>query len=198
MINKSCVCLAIGFWILVGSTATYAGDHRDYYTAGQDPASDRYLQLTEQHHLDKVLGLLREGDYKYAIRQIDWTLDRYSNHPRALLLIETVAALAKVPELPLPYYKVALDDYPQYALTHAQYGRYLGEIGRASEGLAHLKRAVALDAELPAPHVWLAEAYVKTGQPELAVKEMQTAKKLGYQGEWPAEVNALDISSKRK
>lgn len=190
--------LAAFIWMTIAPLTVFAAEHRDYFTAGQDPTSDRYLQLTERHHLDHVLGLIREGDFKFAIRQIEWTLNIFSNHPRALMLIETVATLTKVPELPMPYYKVALDDHPQYALTHAQYGRYLGEVGRASEGLAHLKRAVELDLELPAPHVWLAEAYVKTGQPELAVKEVQMAKKLGYQGEWPAEVNALDISSKRK
>lgn len=189
--------MLVAIWVLIVASPVDAADHQDYYTAGQDPTSERYLQLTEQHHLDKVLGLLRDGDYKYAIRQIEWTLQRFSNHPRALLFIETIATLTKVPEMPLLYYKVALEDYPQYALTHAQYGRYLGEIGKASEGLEQLKKAIALDPNLPAPHVWLAEVYAKSSQSDLAMKEVQVAKKLGYQGEWPSEVNALN-SSKRK
>ena len=179
MMRRMVSLIVIVSWIITGSLPAIAGEHKDYFTAGQDQSSNTYLQLTERHHLDKVLGLIRIEDYRYAIRQIEWTLNIFSNHPRALMLIETVATLTKVPELPLPYYQAALDDHPQYALTHAQYGRYLAETANLSEGLAQLRRAIALDPDLPAPHVWLAEIYVRSGKPELAAKEVRSAKALG-------------------
>ena len=117
--------------------------------------------------------------------EIKWTLEGFYNHPRALALAETVATLTGVPSLPGHFYENALEVYPQYPLTHAQYGRYLIEIGQKEKGLASLEKSVKKDAELVTGYIWLTEAYQKTGNKELARKAADRARSLGYTGELP-------------
>ena len=159
----------------------------DYFPSVNSDREDvrKYLGLVEQHHLDKVIGFIREERYSDAMTEIKWTLDRFYNHPKALALSETVATLTGVPALPGHFYGHALEVYPQYPLTHAQYGRYLVEIGQKEKGVASLERSVKMDSELVTGYIWLAEAYQKTGNRELARKAADRARSLGYTGELP-------------
>jgi tetratricopeptide (TPR) repeat protein len=155
----------------------------DYFTAEEDFEVLRDLNLIDGDHTNRVLRMIRNQRIPVAIADLRFTLDRFPNHPRALLLFETVARVARVPQLPLPYYERALKLFPQYALTHAQYGRYLAEIGKVQEGLAQLNIAVEIAPDFAATYVWLAEVHSKSGEFDLARQAATRAKELGYQGE---------------
>jgi len=155
----------------------------DYFTAEEDFEVLRDLRLIDGDHTNKVLRWIRSERINMAIADLKFTLDRFPNHPRALLLFETVARVAQVPQLPLPYYERAMELFPQYALTHAQYGRYLAEIGKVQEGLAQLNMAVEIAPDFAATYVWLAEVHSKSGELDLARQAAMRARELGYQGE---------------
>ena len=153
---------------------------QDYFTANQSLTTQQLLHLVDTYHTNKVVASIREQNMNLAIVNLKYTLDRFPNHPRALMLLGSVAQFAKIPSLAIPYYERALKLYPQYALTHAQYGEYLVTIGRPDDGIARLKRAIELDPTLPVAYGWLATAYSKKGQVELARQAAEQAKALGY------------------
>lgn len=163
---------------------------RDYFTADEDPAWRQQLNINNSAHTDRVIEWVRKENIPMAIDEAKFTLRYWPNHPRALILMELIARSARTPSLPIPYYEKAVRDYPQYALTHAQYGKYLVEIGRVDDGIAHLQQAVELDPKLVAAHAWLAEAYyTKSGSKALARKAAAQARALGYKGELPGETS---------
>ena len=156
--------------------------NRDYFTANEDFETLRDLALIDEAHTDKVMYWLRAENLDRAIQDLKFTLDRFPNHPRALLLFEVVGTIAQVPTMAVPYYEMALSVYPQYATTWAQYGKYLVELEKRGEGIKMLKNAISIDPNLPSAHGWLSEAYMKDGKPELAQHEMEKAKALGFKG----------------
>ncbi|NOT94918.1 MAG: hypothetical protein HOP00_01220 [Nitrospira sp.] len=85
------------------------------------------------------------------------------------------------------YYENALGFYPQYALTHAQFGKYLSDMGKIKLAIEHLSHAVEMDRKLAPAFAWLAEAQYKNNNLELAKKAGIQARALGYKGEFPYE-----------
>jgi Tfp pilus assembly protein PilF len=158
--------------------------NQDYFIANQYRETKELLYLLERHHLNqRVLTDFSAGRFNYALTDIQYILERMVNHPKALELMGSIARLTKAPSLPIPYYENALKLYPQYALTHAQYGAYLVDIGRIDAGIAKLKQAIEMDPKLAAAYAWLAKAYLKTGNQELARQAAEQAKALGYDRE---------------
>ena len=155
---------------------------RDYFTAKEDFETLRDLALIDEAHTDKVMYWLRAENLNRAIQDLKFTLDRFPNHPRALLLFEVVGTIAQVPTMAVPYYEMALSLYPQYATTWAQYGKYLVNLENREEGIKMLKKAISVDPNYPAAHVWLADAYAKDGKADLAQLESEKAKALGFKG----------------
>lgn len=185
-------------WIAYGQWEVGPPPGRDFFTAGEDAERLRDLGLNDLYHTNRVVHSIKVGRYDEAIADLKFVLDKWPNHPRALLLIESVGKMTQVPTLPIPYYEKALQMYPQYAITYAQYGKYLVEIEQAEKGIQHLKLAIEKDEKLVAAHVWLAEAYSKHGQKQLAKKEAEVARSLGFQGELPSEVEPVTKSSRGK
>ncbi len=183
---KAVIFISILLSLAVYSCGSVQGQEqiRDYFVAVEDAEDvQRYLDLVEKHHLNKVLGFIREDKLVYALGEIKWTLDRFPNHPRAFSLLEVVAQLAQVNDLPVVYYERAIKEYPQHGITHAQYGKYLVDIGKGEQGIIHLKHAIKLSPKLVPAHVWLAESYNKLGKKELARQSAEQARALGYKGE---------------
>jgi len=159
------------------------GEHYnlDYFTATQNPQTKHLLDLVEAHHLDEdVWTNLRAGDFEPALASVLYTLRRFPNHPTALQLIGSIARLTNNQSIALFHYKKALSLFPQYAFTHAQYGKYLVELGKVNEGIAELKEAIKMDPKLAAAYAWLAKAYYKSGQSQLGRQADEQAKALGY------------------
>jgi len=159
----------------------------DYFYASTVSEQEDELQLhalllnVDANHTDKAVIFIAQGNFNNAIAELDYTLVRFPNNPRALTLLGAVAKLTHRSTLPIAYYERALSLYPQYALTHAQYGEYLSQIGRVDEAIAQLKTAIEMDRALVVAYVWLSEAYSKTGRRELAQQAAEQARQLGYQ-----------------
>ena len=76
------------------------------------------------NHLNKVTGWIQQGRIGNAVDDLIYVLDRFPNQPRALQLLPLVASLSKNQGLAVTYFEKALRQFPQYALTHAQYGLF--------------------------------------------------------------------------
>jgi Tfp pilus assembly protein PilF len=178
MVGLILLVATIGFETVTFATVM----DRDYFTASLDLETARDLDLIDKAHTDVVLYWIRNGRIDGAMNDLKFTLERFPNHPRALLLVEAVAGVTGVPTLPLPYYERALKLYPQYALTHSQYGKYLVEIGKVDKGIEELQQAIKISSELAVAHAWLAEAYKKVGKTDLSRRSAEQARSLGYKG----------------
>ena len=171
----------------VGSTAADAQRqlNQDYFTASRNPQLSALLASVDKHHTTKAMQWIRKDTgLHYAAEELKYTLDTFPNHAQALFLIGVVAKMTKNYGLPLPYYEKALRLYPQYAMTHAQYGHYLVEIGELDQGIARLESAIKMDANLAVAHAWLSKAYSTRGNVDLARQEAERARALGYQGDF--------------
>jgi predicted Zn-dependent protease len=156
----------------------------DYFDASTDRIVKQRLQAVERFHMNKELfDGIANGKYKYALGDIDFTLRYFPNHPRGLQLLTTVAVLAKNRALPIRYFEKAIALYPSHAITHAQYGWYFVTIGDFENGLQKIKHAIEMDPKLIAGYVWLAQAYEKKGDLQLAREARERAKELGYKGQ---------------
>lgn len=158
----------------------FAPKDRDYFTANEDFETLRDLALIDEAHTDHIMYWLRTDNLNRAIQDLKFTLDRFPNHPRALLLFELVGTIAQVPGMAIPYYEKAVSLYPQYAATWAQYGKYLVDIEKREEGIKMLRKSIGIDHNYPPAHGWLSLAYTKDGKADLAQVEMEKAKALGF------------------
>ncbi len=165
-----------------GTTEGFEGQAWDYFTMSQTPMGAAFLTAANNAHLRRLHLWITQGSRKDSLSEIRYILIRIPNHPRALVMAELIEKLFKKEKFALTAYKKALNIYPQYALTHAQYGRYLTKIGKRSEGIKSLQQAIQMDPKLAVGHAWLAMAYQRDGQKDLAKSSGQIAKKLGYKG----------------
>jgi Tfp pilus assembly protein PilF len=154
----------------------------DYFTASNDSETTHLLHLVEIAHTNRVLPQISKNDYGGALSDIKYTLNRFPNHPRGLLLMALYAKLTKSYGLVILYYEKAIRLYPQHALTHAQYGAYLVTMGNVDNGIKRLEQAVQMNPEIMFAHVWLAAAYQKSGNMELNRQSESKARALGYTG----------------
>lgn len=60
------------------------------------------------------MALIREARIGYAIEELNYTLRKFPNHPKALMLMELAAKLNKTPTLAIPYFEKALKFYPEH------------------------------------------------------------------------------------
>ena len=164
--------------------------NNDYFTAHPPLRGEYLLGTVERYHLSATKGFWPQfsaGQYTYAFSELKYVLRYFPNHPKALHLLGRIAILTKTPLLPISYYRHALQLYPQYAYTHAQYGRYLSEIGDddilIKEGIAELNNSIEMNPKLAVAYTWLANAYNKIGNSELALQADKKAEELGYQSE---------------
>jgi Tfp pilus assembly protein PilF len=161
----------------------WADAELDYFTANEDEAAAKLLILVDKYHTDVVLKKLRVGDVADALEDAKYTLGAFPNYPRALMMMETIGIVRKTPSLAGGYYERALLLYPQYAFTHAQYGRYLVDVGQVEKGIASLNHALKLDSKLLSAYLWLAQAYHQKGNHDLAKQSLDRARALGYKGD---------------
>ena len=173
------------FVLLISKFA--AADDENYFIVNPDQTQKAYRHFAEVNHLNKVLPHIAAGQIDYAIAELRYTLNAIPNHPRALMLIRPVEIAANKTIFGVYYFEKALKLYPQYAITHAQYGWYLVETNRLEAGIFKLKQAIEIDAKLVPAYVWLSRAYSKSGNPELARQTAEQARDLGYKGQYLGE-----------
>jgi Tfp pilus assembly protein PilF len=152
----------------------------DYFTTHLDPVRLRYRETVEAFHVDKVPDLIRQGRLKDAAHELTYTLDRFPNHPRALILLEVLGPLVNNPALAVTYYQRALEAHPEYAVIRVQYGLHLIDVGVVDSAIEQIRRAIAQDETLGVAHAALARAYAKKGQMDLARQAAERAIALGH------------------
>jgi predicted Zn-dependent protease len=174
-------------WPIISTAAENAMPGYDYF-GKYDEGTRRYMYLVEQAHLDSshvkkpVMQLIQEQSYNHAFGELKYVLDRIPNHPRALQIVSFLSRVTKKQAVAVGYFEKALSLYPQYAITHAQYGSFLMEIGNLDGGIEKVKQATELDPKLAAGYALLAKGYAKQGKSELAQEAAVKAKDLGYKG----------------
>jgi tetratricopeptide (TPR) repeat protein len=166
---------------------------QDYFRAlSQRPFIKRapgavYLDLldnVESNHLNKqVIREFSLGQYDYVIDNLKYTLGAFPNHPIALKMLGSVAKATNKMTLGSPFFEKALQLFPQYAMTHAQYGEYLVSFELYNDGISRLQEALRIDPKLAIANAWLAEAYFKTGKTDLGADYTQKARRYGYSDE---------------
>jgi tetratricopeptide (TPR) repeat protein len=161
------------------------GAGHDYFTADQDGVKE-YLNNMTINHLNKVPGWIQQGRIFNAVDDLKYVLDRFPNNPQALQLLGMVARLAKNQGMAIAYFERAVKQFPQYAITHAQYGLYLVSNGNIDQGLEQFNQCIAIDPKFPAGHAGLAHAYAKKGDLTKAREAADKARELGFAGQLPA------------
>lgn len=157
--------------------------YNDYFAKDRD---NGLLAMVEKYHLNPETStfwkLFRGKEYGYAIKDMEFILRYYSNHPKALSLLCSLSGLLKQNAHPIGFFQKAISQYPQHALTHAQFGSYLATINQIQPGIDQLREAIKLDPKLAIAHAWLAEALLKDGKRDLAKESLKTARQLGFTG----------------
>jgi len=160
----------------------------DYFNADTEGPIRGRLESVENYHMGRgLIEKIAKGEYKYALQELDFVLTYFPNHPRGLQLLTSVAVLIKNRALPIPFFEKAIALYPDRAITCAQYGWYYVTIDRLDIGIHKLKDAIEMDPKLTAAYVWLAQAYEKKGNLQLAREAAKRAKELGYNEKLPGD-----------
>lgn len=155
----------------------------DYFNAKGDPHITWLKADQDKAHTIPAMRDFARGDMKGTRQGLEWILVRFINHPQALALAAAFSIATKNSLWAIPHFERALGIYPEYALTHAQYGKYLTDIGMVDKGFEQLNKAAEMDPKLIAAHVWLAAAYSKSGNADLARESAEKARSLGYRGD---------------
>ena len=178
------------FLIAIYCFATQEVLNNDYFSKDRD---EHLLSTVEAYHLTSSFpDLYKAKEYGYAIGDMQFILRYFPNHPKALLLLCHVARLLKRPFLPIPYFNKAISLYPQYAITHIQYGEYLIRVDQIDIGIQQLNIGIRLDPKSGIAHALLAEAYNKKGNTELSKQEMQKARDLGFKDSLEEVINPIE------
>jgi Tfp pilus assembly protein PilF len=182
MISKITQFMFVLLLLIVFSTLAVAGGV-DYFAPATKQHEKAYHHFAQVNHLDKILPHLAADRVQYAIDELRYTLNAFPNHPRALMLVKPVENAAKRVVFGVAPFEHALSLYPQYAITHAQYGWYLVESNLLPAGIGKLKQAIEMDPKLVTAYVWLSRAYSKAGNSDLAREAAQQARDLGFTGQ---------------
>ncbi|MEW5977989.1 MAG: tetratricopeptide repeat protein [Acidobacteriota bacterium] len=169
-----------GLLALAGIAHSQEKLNNDYFAPDRDNSA---LATVERYHLapgTDFWKMFRAREYHYAIQDMYFVLRYFPNHPKALTLLGSLARLMKQPSLPISHFQKAITLFPQHAITHAQFGNYLAAIDQVDPAIEQLKEAVQLDPKLAVAYGWLAEAYAKKGEAELAREAAEQARQLGY------------------
>ena len=167
----------------------------DYYEAKTNAFIRALIHNVEANHVKHILPNikvayrlhpnLKKGRLEQALREIEYTLHRIVNHPKALALSATVASMLDRPNLPITFYQKAIHMYPKRAMPHAQFGNFLVSVGKVEEGIERLKIAIKLNPKLGVAYSWLAWTYHEKGELELVEKYVKRAREQRFRGKLP-------------
>ena len=156
-----------------------APTYKNYFLKDSHRATRQQISNVNKHHLKKALRHLASQKPARAIPELNFTLRYVPNHPKALQLMGLVGKLTNRTKMAEQYFAQAIRVFPQYALTHAQYGKFLVDIGRFEEGIEELEKAQSIQPDLKTVFVWLSEAYQKNGDVDKAKMAEERVKELG-------------------
>jgi tetratricopeptide (TPR) repeat protein len=143
-------------------------------------AAVRRLRNVEGHHMGKAVEHLEAERWDLAMRECDFMLRYFPDHPRALYLLSTASIKAKTPERAEPYFQAAFDLFPESATSHSVHGIFLHKRGKLSAAIKAYRDSLALDPGSAETHYNLGLSYMERGEYELANRHAQAAYSLGY------------------
>lgn len=173
---RSTVVLLVCCWIglvAVRASGQESGVGADYF----DPQKRQLLVQLKRYHLDAAVKDMNDRKLNIAQVEVDFVLKWVPNHVEGLLVNEAIAKAKGLPEAAVGRYLRALELYPNHAITHAQFGAYLLDLGRVDAAIDSLNTAVRLDATLGIAHSYLAKAYREKGDLDRAASEEAEARK---------------------
>jgi Tfp pilus assembly protein PilF len=130
-----------------GATGTL---NHDYFNS--DAVVQRLRANVDVNHTKPLFENVAHGKMSNAIEEINYILARFPNHVQALSMTTAVAKLTKNQAFGIPFYERATNMFPRYAVTHAQYGKYLVDLDQTAAGIERLKNAVEMDPKLGHTH----------------------------------------------
>jgi Tfp pilus assembly protein PilF len=152
--------------------------NHDYFNPTNDAHLKWLINDIETNHLKPALHHFAQGDLPKVRVELDYLLARLVNHPHGLALAGMFAKTTKDSLWGIRNFERALRVYPEYAITHAQYGKFLADIGQVDAGVQKLKKALDMNPQLGPAYEWLAAAYLRRGDSELAHEMAARAKSL--------------------
>lgn len=178
---KATVVIACALAATLASAApTY--NERGRCTAGCNyyEGDSGHIWAVEKYHLGPAKQKLSDGRTTYAMQDIEFMLRHFPNNPNALMLLEPAAQRLGQPDMPVRYFKQAIDAYPDEAMTYLVYGMYLQKRGQTGDAIAQYQRALALNPKLPDGHYNLGLALVKSKRYAEANAHAVSAYQLGH------------------
>lgn len=159
------VCFALAVLLLLslaplpaaGQDAAPDWTGQDYYKRTTDERVAVLLDNVERNHMVRQ-HKDRQGAAQFDVGDLKYTLWVFPNHPKALYLIGAIAREMNNPGLALPYYERAIQLFPGYAYTRAQYGEFLVSIGATTVGIQELEASLRMDPNLAVARAWLTDA----------------------------------------
>jgi len=162
----------------------------DYFTAGQGKYTKGLLGSVESHHLNQLPYIKNDPNFNIknlivsdiyaAYVEMKYILDRFPNHPRALEIMGDLSKMMDDDLLGIFYYERAINLYPQYAITHYQYGLFLMDIGKIDQAINEFERAKDIGPDSAELYHMLSIAHIKRGEIEPAKVFEKKAESLGY------------------
>ena len=178
-----CLFLILNFTVAItlgiGQT-NVAPNYKDYFLKNADKKVSQTVYNVNRNHLKPALKLYAQGRPKSALPDLKFVLTYVPNHPKALQLMGVVAIEIESPKLGSFYFQQAVHLFPTHALTFAQYGKYLVDIGEFEEAVRMLEIAIKKNPRLALGYGWLEQAYAKKGDVAKSKEMARKAKELGY------------------
>jgi tetratricopeptide (TPR) repeat protein len=171
----------------VSQAGEYCGKLRTNHFGPYDYRTDKdKLPIVENAHFTDTVEAGIKGNTDLLGADLDYTLQAFPNHHRALSTLARVALRTKSVQLeksPFPvecYFERAYRFAPDDGIARAAYGTYLFGVGRYKEALAVYKQAIELAPEDPSINYNLGLTYLKQNDPDKANVYAHKAYDLGY------------------
>jgi tetratricopeptide (TPR) repeat protein len=169
------------------SAANYCGKlHTNHYGPYDYRTEKGKLPIVENAHFTDTVEKGVGGSSSYFGNDLDYTLQAFPNHHRALATLARAAIRDKtvhIPHAEFPvecYFIRAYEFAPDDAIARATYGTWLYGAGRYDRALAVYKEANSLDPDNPMINYNLGLAYLKKSDFERANLHAHKAYDQGY------------------
>ncbi|HSC45162.1 MAG TPA: tetratricopeptide repeat protein [Candidatus Acidoferrum sp.] len=140
-----------------------------------------------QKEMEKALEALRGGKMDEAHKHLDEAYRLAPAHPDVNFLFGLYASQNNDWTQAKAYWTKAVTYYPQHLLAQISLSDALLRDNKAAEAVPHLKKALEIDANSWRAHAFLADAELRMGSTEDAVREADRAIALGHEKAGPVQ-----------
>lgn len=166
----ACLCTAL---------AAPAEEQLNYYDLS-DPRAVNLLGNVEKFHLPPGVSKMRTGQYIQAMADFEFVLNRFPNHPKALLLMGEASLKMNQPGKAQRRFEQAIELYPKTARTYMVYGIFLHKRRQFNDAVKQYTQSIELNPNSSEAHYNLGLAYLALKQYGLANEQAQIAYAQGY------------------